>query len=58
VIDRYNLETEVGLKKEIATLPMGRLGEMKDVTDMVHCIVNAKFTTGAKFFVNGGQYMH
>ena len=58
VIDRYDLETEEGLEKELATLPMGRLGEFEDVTRMVHCIVDAKFTTGAKFYVNGGQYMH
>ena len=58
VIERYDLETSEGLAKEIATLPMGKLGEFKDITDMVHCIVNAKFTTGAKFYVNGGQYMH
>ena len=58
VIERYDLETEEGLEKELATLPMGRLGEFEDITEMVHCIVNAKFTTGAKFYVNGGQYMH
>ncbi len=58
VIDRYDLETDEGLEKEIATLPMGRLGEFEDITHMVHCIVNARFTTGAKFYVNGGQYMH
>lgn len=58
VIDRYQLETEDGLSKELATLPLGRLGEFEDITKMIHCIVEAKFTTGAKFFVNGGQYMH
>lgn len=58
VIDRYDLESDDGLKKELATLPMGRLGEFDDIAHMVHCIVNAKFTTGAKFYVNGGQYMH
>lgn len=58
VIERYDLETDEGLKAELATLPMGRLGEFEDIEHMVHCIVNAKFTTGAKFFVNGGQYMH
>ena len=58
VIDRYDLETEEGLEKELATLPMNRLGEFEDVTRMVHCIVDARFTTGAKFYVNGGQYMH
>ena len=58
VIERYDLETEAGLKAELATLPLGRLGEFEDVTQMVHSIVGAKFTTGAKFYVNGGQYMH
>ena len=58
VIDRYHLETPDGLEKELATLPLGRLGEFEDVTRMVHCIVDARFTTGAKFYVNGGQYMH
>lgn len=58
VIERYDLETDEGLKAELATLPMGRLGEFEDITHMVHCIVDAKFTTGAKFYVNGGQYMH
>lgn len=58
VIERYNLRTEQGLAKELASLPMGRLGEYRELTQMAHCIVNATFTTGAKFFVNGGQYMH
>lgn len=58
VIERYDLETDAGLKAELATLPMDRLGEFADIEHMVHCIVKAKFTTGAKFFVNGGQYMH
>lgn len=58
VIERYDLESDDGLKKELATLPMGRLGDFEDIAHMVHCMVNAKFTTGAKFFVNGGQYMH
>ncbi len=58
VSERYKLETDEGLEKELATLPLGRLGEFEDVTRMVHCIVDSNFTTGAKFFVNGGQYMH
>lgn len=58
VIERYELDTEGSLSAELGTLPMDRLGEFEDVTRMVHCIVDARFTTGAKFFVNGGQYMH
>lgn len=58
VIDRYHLETEEGLAKELATLPMGRLGEFEDITRMVDCMIGSEFTTGATFYANGGQYMH
>ena len=58
VIDRYDLETEEGLAKELATLPMGRLGEFSDLIRMVECIIESEFTTGANFYVNGGQIMH
>jgi len=57
VIERYDLETDEGLAKEIATLPMGRLGEFEDIIHMVECIIGAEFTTGANFYVNGGQLM-
>lgn len=58
VMDRYDLDTEAGLAKEVASLPMGRLGEFEDVIHMVESIIGAKFTTGANFYVNGGQTMH
>jgi len=58
VIGRYDLETDDGLEKELATLPMGRLGEFEDIIHMVQSIIDAKFTTGANFYANGGQYMH
>ena len=58
VIERYQLDTDEGLSRELATLPLGRLGEFGELTDMALWMVNATFTTGAKFFVNGGQYMH
>jgi len=58
VIDRYHLETEEGLQKELASLPMGRLGEFTDLIKMVECIIGAEFTTGANFYVNGGQLMY
>ena len=58
VIERYDLETDDGLKKELATLPMRRLGEFEDIIHMVESIMNANFTTGANFYANGGQYMH
>jgi NAD(P)-dependent dehydrogenase (short-subunit alcohol dehydrogenase family) len=57
VIDRYDLETDEGLAKELATLPMNRLGEFSDLIWMVECIIEAEFTTGANFYVNGGQLM-
>ena len=58
VIDRYDLETQEGLEKELATLPMNRLGEFEDIIKMVACMIDAEFTTGANFFANGGQFMH
>jgi NAD(P)-dependent dehydrogenase (short-subunit alcohol dehydrogenase family) len=58
VIERFDLETEEGLLKELATLPMGRLGELEDVIKMVECMIDAEFTTGANFYVNGGQSMN
>ena len=58
VIERYDLENKEGLAKEIGTMPMGRLGELEDVNHMMDCIIDAKFSTGATFYVNGGQYMH
>ncbi len=58
VIDRYHLETKEGLEKELASLPMNRLGEFEDVIKMVECMIEAQFTTGANFFANGGQFMH
>lgn len=57
VVERYNLETEEGLARELASIPMGRLGELEDVTHMVECMVNAEFTTGENFYVNGGGFM-
>ncbi len=58
VIDRYKLETKEGLEKELASLPMNRLGEFEDIIKMVECMIDAEYTTGANFFVNGGQFMH
>lgn len=57
VMERYDLEDEVGLAKEVGTMPMGRLGEVGDVTHMLDAIIGAEFSTGATFLANGGQYM-
>lgn len=58
VMERYDLDDKEGLAKELATMPMGRLGEYEDITHMIDCILGAKFSTGVSFFANGGQYMH
>lgn len=58
VIDRYDLTNPEGLKKELSGMPMGRLGEFEDLHQMVDCMIEAKFTTGSSFYINGGQYMH
>ena len=57
VRERYNLDTDDGLKKVLNGLPIGRIGDVSDVTRMVRCIIGSKYTTGATFLVNGGEYM-
>ena len=57
VIERYDLDTEEGVAKEVATMPLRRLGELEDVVHMVRCMVDAEFTTGANFYVDGGRTM-
>jgi NAD(P)-dependent dehydrogenase (short-subunit alcohol dehydrogenase family) len=57
VVERYDLKSGAGLEREIAKLPMGRLGEIDDVTAMFDAILAARFTTGACFNVSGGQFM-
>ncbi len=57
VIERYGLDSSTGVERELAKLPVGRLGELADVAHMVDTILEARFTTGACFHVNGGQFM-
>ncbi len=57
VRERYALDTESGLQKVLSVIPMGRLGAHNEVTHMVDSILQASFTTGSTFFVNGGEYM-
>ncbi len=57
VRERYALDTESGMQKVLSVIPMGRLGAHDEVTHMVDSILRASFSTGATFFVNGGEYM-
>ena len=57
VIERYDLATDAVLECAIAKLPIGRLGEVGDVTAMFDAILDATFTTGACFHVSGGHFM-
>ena len=57
VRERYSLDTEEGLRRVLGGIPIGRLGAHGDVIQMVECILGAEFTTGANFFVNGGEFM-
>ena len=58
VRERFHLDRPEGLVKVISGIPMGRIGALEDVTQMVDAILGAKFTTGSTFFVNGGEFMH
>jgi hypothetical protein len=57
VRERYKLDTKEGFDSVVNGIPMGRLGKTEDVTQMVNCILSSSFTTGATFYVNGGEYM-
>lgn len=50
---------EAVLKKIVAEIPVGRLGQPDEVARMVQLLVSeeAGFITGATFSANGGQYM-
>ncbi|MCF7790419.1 MAG: beta-ketoacyl-ACP reductase [Victivallales bacterium] len=47
------------MKKIIAEIPVGRLGEPKEIADAVAFLAsdNAGFITGSTISINGGQYM-
>ncbi len=53
VIDRYDLETEEGLAQELASLPMGRLGEFEDITSGSLSHFTDDFLTGEHDFKFG-----
>ncbi len=57
VRERYSLDTPAGMGKVLSGIPMGRLGAHADVVHMTESILNAEFTTGSNFFVNGGEFM-
>ena len=59
VISRYKLSNKNNLYAEIQKIPMGRLGKTDDVCNLVDYIVNkSTFSTGQKYFVDGGMFMH
>ena len=59
VISRYKLSNKNNVSTEIQKIPMGRLGETDDVCNLVDYIVNkSTFSTGQKYFVDGGMFMH
>ncbi len=55
---RYQLDKPEELESVVASIPMGRIGALQDVTRMVDSILESEFTTGANFFANGGDFMH
>jgi NAD(P)-dependent dehydrogenase (short-subunit alcohol dehydrogenase family) len=55
---RYGLDEPGSLERVVSGIPMGRIGALEDVTRMVDAILGSRFTTGASFFANGGDFMH
>ena len=58
VRSRYDLDKPEELGRVVSGIPMDRLGALEDVTRMVDSILASRFTTGANFFANGGDFMH
>ena len=57
VRERYAIHTPEGRQRVIGRIPAGRIGEPEDITHMVDAILGSRYTTGANFFVNGGNFM-
>ena len=59
VISRYKLSNNKNKSQEIQKIPMGRLGRTSDVCNLVDYIINkSTYSTGHKFFIDGGMFMH
>ena len=59
VISRYKLTNKKNKSQEIKNIPMGRLGNTNDVCNLVDYIINkSTFSTGQKYFVDGGMLMY
>ncbi len=57
VRQRYNLDSPEALARVAGAIPMGRIGSLDDVTQMVDSILGARYTTGVNFYANGGDLM-
>ena len=57
VRDRYKLDQPEELAQVLGGIPMGRIGSLDDVTQMVDAILGARYTTGTTFYTTGGMYM-
>jgi len=57
VRERYRIDTPEGLEAVVSHIPMGRIGTLQDITHMVDAMLDARFTTGVNFYVNGGDFM-
>ena len=58
--DMVRAVPEKVLEKIIATIPVGRLGNVEDIARTVMFLVdeNAGFITGSTLSINGGQHMY
>ena len=59
VIQRYKLDEQENLERELSGIPMNRLGTPIDVFKIIDFIVNtSSYVTDQNYFVDGGSYMH
>jgi 3-oxoacyl-[acyl-carrier protein] reductase len=58
VMTRFDLYNPENYQKRVNTIPLGRMGDVEDIAQMVGFLLNkTTFITGQNFFVNGGQSM-
>lgn len=59
IYDRYSLNVQENLENMNKSIPMGYIGDVLDVVEMVDFLVyKGRYITGQLIYVNGGMYMH
>lgn len=59
IYHRYNLDNPTKLEKINEQIPLGYIGDVLDVVEMIDFLLfKGRYITGQLIYVNGGMYMH